>query len=297
MSTVIWTGNGQDIAQVDSLTPANVGLADIFKAIINTKTEQGTAATADVAGACLALYTALTNSILKEFQEIEWTNTSSLIKGTAKVPGMPFTLTASTTDGNASNTQTLTRASVTANASSNDWNNPLNWSTGAVPVDADDVVFDGAVSNVPVYFGLDQTGIDLASLTIRNKYKGPIGLPKYNANGYEEYRGTELILSTCTLLDIRSSELTGLKISTGSNACTINLYATGQSQDGLGTVQWRGNHASNEINMFGGSLGIARLAGQVAQATVVQRGGDIVASKSGFTNLDHTKDGGTYARY
>ena len=62
-----------------------------------------------------------------------------------------------------------------AAASQNDWSVAANWSTAAVPIDNDVVIFDGAVTSAPVLFGLDQVLIDLDFLHILRSYSGDIG--------------------------------------------------------------------------------------------------------------------------
>ena len=59
-------------------------------------------------------------------------------------------------------------------SSDGNWNTPGSWSTAAVPLDTDEVVFDGS-SQVNVSNGLDQTTIYLTSLVRLPGYRGRIG--------------------------------------------------------------------------------------------------------------------------
>ena len=58
------------------------------------------------------------------------------------------------------------------------WGTAGNWSGASVPVTGDDVIFDGRVSQSvggAAATGMDQTGVDLNSLTIMPSYLGSIG--------------------------------------------------------------------------------------------------------------------------
>jgi hypothetical protein len=59
-------------------------------------------------------------------------------------------------------------------SASTSWATAANWSGTAVPVDSDDVIFDGNTTQNCIT-GMGQGAIDLASLTIHSSYTGTIG--------------------------------------------------------------------------------------------------------------------------
>lgn len=267
MANNIWTGNGQKAKQVVTITPSNVGIGDIFTLTVGNKAVSFTATAATVANVCTGLVAAIAAAVtagVREFAEFEATDGATKITLTANEAGRPFTVVPSHTDGNATATEDLVLATVTANGSENDF-------TNAAFVDTNDGFFDGLISNVPIFYGLDQSSIDLASLKVINGFRGPVGLPSYNPSGYAEYRGTELTFGTVTSLIVDSTQLQLMRINVGSNVCTFNLYG--------GTVEWRGTGA-NIVNVYGGTLRVAVPAGHVATVSqLTQYGGSVEISE------------------
>lgn len=268
MAVKLWTGNGQDTAQVHKFTPANVGIGDIFTLTINGKSISFTATAATVANVTAGLTALWTASLIPEFTRITARDATTYIDLTAKEIGEPFTATSGHTDGDATATETITGASITANSSKNDL-------TNVGLVDGDDFVIDGFTSNVPILWGLDQSTIDLASLKIINNYGGRGGNPVYNPLGFAEYRGTELTFGTVTELEVNSPSLQQFKLNVGSNKCTLNLYA--------GVLEWRGTHADNVVNVYGGTLKVAMTGDQVATIDQLRQLGGEVQLSSGVT--------------
>ncbi len=107
------------------------------------------------------------------------TKTGGDIHLTADNPGVPFTVTLSV-EGGTGTWSALTTDYDVEPESATSWSNPRNWSGGAVPVAADDVIFSNG--SVPCLYGLDQSGVTLASLTIDQSYTGKIGL--YKGGGF-----------------------------------------------------------------------------------------------------------------
>jgi len=275
MANNIWTGNGQKAMQVVTLTPSNVGIGDIFTITCGNKVVSFTATAATVANVCTGLVAAIATAVtagVREFQEFTATDGTTKITLTSTEAGRPFTVTPGHTDGNATATEDLVLATVTANGSENDLAN-------ATLIDTNDAFFDGLISNVPILYGLDQSGIDLASLKVINGFRGPVGLPSYNPGGYPEYRGTELTFGTVTSLIVDSTQLQLMKINVGSNVCNFDLYG--------GTVEFRGTGA-NVIRVFGGTLRIAVPAGHTATvSSLTMTGGNVQVSKrTTITTLD-----------
>jgi hypothetical protein len=282
MSTVRWIGNALPVAQVNTITPANVGVGNTFTITINGKAITFTATAATVANVTAGLVTLLSASTAPpEFQEITWADATTAITATSKVAGRPFTQTSSASGG----TATLTTAATTAN--SGPWNADIaaNWSGGAVPVDLDDIVFDSGA--VPVKYGLDQSAVTPASVTFTAGYTGTIGLPATNsdnaASTYVEYRGTYLQYgnsgdATTTAITIGGGTGSGsgrIKLDSGTGRVNVVINGTGNAAEasaGVPAVLWKGTHASNTVTISKGTLGIAFVAGETATVATLNVG-------------------------
>ena len=134
MATRRWRGDAKNVAQVNTITPANVGAGNTFTVTINGKDITFTATAATVANVTAGLVALLNASLTPEFAEITYTDSTTHVTGTADSPGKPFTQTSSAAGGTATNTT----ATPTANQSQNDVNNADNWDS-AVPTTGDDV--------------------------------------------------------------------------------------------------------------------------------------------------------------
>jgi hypothetical protein len=127
----------------------------------------------------------------------------------------------------------------TGGGNDGDWDNEVNWSTGTVPVDSDDVILDAGSRDI--VDGLNQSAVTLTSLTIRPGYTGSIG-----ANG------TSLQISATTL-----------SYSGGGEFININGTFTTAEFSPPGAGEW---------SLTGGTTTTLRVLGgqgYVAAATVV----------------------------
>jgi hypothetical protein len=206
-------------------------------------------------------------------------------------------------------TQDLTQTTPTSPTGPNWFDNVNNWSTGTAPATNDDLVFRNNAT--PVKYGLSQSSITPASISIQASYAqgGRIGLPRTNANGYTEYRATELTIGangaggTNLVIDIgfgegQGSDLIRLNTGTKRTLLTINQTAT-SGETNLPSVCWRGTHVLNSVQILRGSLGIAVEPGQTAVVATLQQGfvenqtsDSSVECGSGVTLGTVTKSGG-----
>jgi trimeric autotransporter adhesin len=262
MTTKIWSGNAAPVTQVTTLTPASPIENDTFTVTVNNKQVSYQTALGTVADVCNGLATALANCAFAEFKEFVPQSTGGTITLTGLTAGVPFTATPSVvTSGSA----TFTAAVTLPCTGPNFWDNAANWSTNSIPANGDDVVFSSG--NVACTYNLTQSSITLESLILYQGYTGTIGLPLSNNKGYYEYRPTELAVSATT---INVGQLTGqgsgrVKLNVGVNACTLNIYATGQPLDqGNPALTWRGTSGSNVVNVNKGQVGIAFFPGNTA---------------------------------
>ncbi len=284
MSTQTWIANAAAVAQVTTLTPASPAVGDTFKVTCNGKVVSYVTAAGTVADVCNGLATSLANCVYAEFKEFTPQNTGTTITLTGNTAGKPFTVSTSvTTSGSA----TFGSATPTAATGPNDWANGANWSTGSVPANGDDVYFNSG--NAPCLYNLAQSGVTLNSLNVLQAYAGTIGLPLQNAAGYNEYRTLELQVSATTMNIGQGTTGNGsgrLKFNVGTNACTLNVYNTGQPlEPGIPALTWKGTSGSNVVNINKGNVGIAPpcFPGSVASVATLRTG--YVTNQNGDVNL------------
>lgn len=267
MTTTFWTGNGQNIAQVDTLTVTAVAVGGTLSAVINGKSITYTCVTGDTTTTAttnwLALLQATASNGPGEFSELTFASpTSTTITATANTPGTPFTMTKSQSGG-----ATCTTSTTTANSSQSDVNNSANWLRNNVvglPQAGDDVILGD--SSVPLLWNLGSlSAIALNSWTRYQSYTGSVGLPENNPNGYYEYR-------TPTYLKLASNVtafplLLGIGVGSGPTRERYDMqsYRTNLSVFGSGTpvdtyaVRFLGSHGANTVSVESTSVGVAML--------------------------------------
>lgn len=272
MATRRWVGNGQDIAQLNTITPAAVDIGDSFTITINVKSITFVATAATVANVTAGLVSLLNASLLGEFGEITWADATTAITATAKTAGTPFTQTSSSTGG------TLTTVVTTANSSKNDVNNANNWSGATVPVSTDDVVFDH--SDIDALYNLGAlSAVTLASLTIDSTYTGRIGLPEINAEStapYVEYRA-QFFAVGATTINIGQGSGPGsgrIKLDQGAVQTALSIYQTAGGVDSseIPAIQWKGTHVSNTVSVYRGEFGAAVYLNETAVIATLRVG-------------------------
>lgn len=205
----------------------------------------------DVATTAAALVALLNASTHPYFAAVTWANPSAgTITGTADTAGCPFV--AALTETGAGTGSVTDFATTTASAGPNHWDTATNWSGGAVPVDTDDVIL--AHSSVNICWGLDQSAVNVDSMTVEKTFTGRQGLDytvfATSADGetvssttVPEYRETVLELDI-DALDIRRNRGPGspagsprLLFNLGTNACTVTIEDTAsKSVDGIRPV-------------------------------------------------------------
>jgi hypothetical protein len=268
MATSFWIGDAQTVTQVDTLTPASVGIGDIFTVTINGKSIEFTATAGTVANVTAGLVALLAASEIPEFAEIAWANATTAIMATAETSGSGFTLSTSASGG----TATFTKTSTTANSGPGLWSVAANHSGGAVPSSSDTVWLSNSSSDIND--GLDQSSVTLTALNVEQSFTGDMGRPD-NTGTYNEYRNKYLAISATTV-NVGMGNGSGsqlLRLDTGSNATTVNVFNTGSSSEtNYETFLWKGTHASNVVNVTRGSVGIAVKPGETATIATLRSG-------------------------
>lgn len=263
MATQIqWLGGASRTAQVDDFTPANVEIDDIF--ILTATGEDGvtaavsftaTAATvANVTAGLTALWNASTDAL---HTGITAADNSSKVTLTADDAGVPFHVTASTTDGGGTDDQTLTKASATANSGPNDYATTANWEGGSLPADNEEAIFNDGYHSV--LYSLDQSasGVNLAALRKGPNYYGNIGQPgnpnaklKIDVDGTGDQQIT--INGNLGVVMIQGTIPTVHIINTGSGANAVRLGGTIDKIHAFGTGVLGNIHVEDatDLDMF-----------------------------------------------
>jgi hypothetical protein len=272
MSVRRWQGDAAAVAQVSTAQITAYDAATTYTLTINGKSVS-VLGTTDEDGTATALAAAWNASDEPEALEVTASAATDTVTLTGATAGKPFTVTSSDTGG----TGTIGAVTeVTAPTGPNHWDDAANWSGGAVPVNSDDVVIENGSD---ILYGLDQSAVTLASLTIKRSYTGKIGLPEVANSGqstqYAEYRDTFLKIGA-TAVTIGDGEGNGsgrIKINYGTVAHTTNVYGTGQALEaGIPALLLKGSHASNVLNVLRGSVGVAIFAAETAQLDYLRLG-------------------------
>jgi hypothetical protein len=276
MANLTWQGGAASVAQVDKLVIGGTIVAtDTFSFTIGRKvfTVVAGATVADTVSATIAAaWNALTSTLWPEYASLSAAalgSSSGAITWTADAPGVPFALTIAT-----SGAATLTHTNVTASGGPNDWSTAANWSTGTVPATADNVTFQ--YTTTPVLYGLAQSGVTLASLTIQQSAQNPfaIGLPAFNGSanaGYPEYRPQFLNIGA-TAISIGQGAGNGsgrIKLDlVGDYAATI--YNAGNPlEQGIPAILLRGGSTATNCQVIKGQVGIGFFAGDTWSLTTL----------------------------
>ena len=209
------------------------------------------------AAGLIELWNAETNP---EMSEITASSSGVSVTLTGDVEGTPFTATLTVSGGT---------GSVTAFSNTQEATGPhsihlaANWSGNATPGNSDTLHFTGNIP--PVKWHCDQlssvTGLTVYIYDVPRSFY--LGLPPVNnTNGiaeYPEYRPQYATFKGATLIQIDAPDCGMIRINSGSAASvTLNCNSTGSPLvENLPALTFVGAHASNLVNIGGGSVGIA----------------------------------------
>lgn len=301
MATVRWIGNALPVAQVTTITISGTwATSDTATVTINNKditiTIGTDTTTANVATAIKEAingdtqtgtgdhtFSVSNGQSIPEFREVTATVASNVVTLTAdSTVGKPFTVTTSESTAS-SDGDVGTPSTTTAATGPHHFDNADNWSTGSVPVDADDIWFDSG--SVSCLYGLGQSAVTPTSINVTMGFTGSIGLPEVNTDtsgySYREYRNTYLALGTSSdatniAVNIGSGPGQGsgrIKIDNGSSQATVNVRNTGQSSEtGVPSLLWKGTHASTVFNITKGNAGIGFFSDDSATVATLRVG-------------------------
>lgn len=249
MSKLRFIGIAQAVSQVDEITLGGTWSAGETATITcNGKFLKYVVQTSDTPALVAAGLQALADASTEaEFEEIDFTVVSAVITATGTA-GIPFTLTVS----EASASGTIGTSTTVNPTGPYHWDNAVNWSTGSVPVNSDEVYVEAAVE---IRYGFP-TGLTLAKFV---QSQGFVGLPDENESGYNEYRSTYLTISSASVTILGGSRT---RISTESANSTIVVHR--------GTVDLKVNHSSAQVHALGGTVNLLPSEADTGQASIAR---------------------------
>lgn len=246
-----WRGDAKEVAQVTTLTVGSNTNGHTFITTINGKSYTYTAASDTTSTIATAIQALLAASDVPEFAEVDWTVNSAVVTGTAKTPGVPFTVSVS-------GTGTYAASTTTASDGPNHVDSTSNWSQGSLPGATEDVLIDGGPDGLWGFENLSAAAYN--SFKIKASFTGNWGLPFRNESGdYVEYRGRFHPLATAIPVTIGEGDGDGptrVKLSVAT-ALDATVHKTGQRQnDAEPVVEIKGN-SSGTLSLASGDVGLA----------------------------------------
>lgn len=171
-------------------------------------------------------------------------------------------------------TQTLTATNSIVATGKNFADNTANYSTGSLPVNSDTLIFQD--SEIDVLYNLEAlTAVTITNLYVYQSYTGKIGLPRWNEQGYVEYRAQKLKLGITNIYigDGNGAGSGRININSQATQTTILVNNSGSPiDDELPAIQWIGTHASNAATINRGNFGAAAIDGEAATLATLNIG-------------------------
>ena len=254
MSSIYYIAAAPAIAQVDTFTPGGsitAGDVDTLTAIDEggntvvaiTYTAPASPSVAIVAAGLIAAW----NSNAAAAAIATATGSSAVVL-TAKTAGVPQFVT-----GSVAGAGTISKASTIANSGPSDLNSVANYSTGAKPVTGDSLLIDGRAA-APILYGLNQSGVTLASLIVDASMTNQVGSAMYP------------VRMSATSATFGQSQLGRGQAATprinwdfGTVATAVAvLSGTNSTADaGREPIRIKGSNAANTLAVAGGLVGLA----------------------------------------
>ena len=314
MAIKYYKGTATAVAQVDTFTPGGtIEVGDIFT-LTRTGEDGSTAAVsftatattvANVAAGLMAAWNASTNAL---HTPVTASGGVTAVVLTADTAGVPFIVAATTTNGGAADTQTLTRAATTANSGPSDYNTAANWSDSAVPANGDTIIFDGRMS-AAISYGLNQTAVTPAEILDYINRTRSIGTSSAALRYAGVTVGSTGVVSndgstgTGAFLNIHLGTATGeftvyntTALGTGGLApVNIGVNAAGYVLNVLGGTVWAGKLTPNETGLYAtiNAIGGILTTGTGTSFTTLNNQGSTVTVEKVATGMTITSDAGS----
>lgn len=256
MSSQYWKGGATLATEVDAWVWSSLNATDIVTFTIYGEnnvaittvpvTVPSTPTSTNTTSAAIAAWNA--NTVAAAYGTAGGT---TIFTVTDLTSGTPMQIVATTSGTSTATKQSAGTNGAVANSGPNDWASAANWSGGTVPVSSDVITTDQRGSQSDILYGLYQSGVTLASLTV---------LPGSPSIGQSVI---PLAISS-TIINVpvpNGTGLTGVKrlnINTGTNATTTTIaYSAISSVDaGQEPIRITGAHASNVLIQTGGLVGL-----------------------------------------
>lgn len=173
----------------------------------------------------------------------------------------------------------------TGAAADGDWTNTTNWSTGAIPVAADEVTIDRTSDDINT--NIDQNAITLTSLTIAASFQGTIGDIPDSVNEFLQISAT-----TLTMGDGTGNGSQRINIDLGIVVTNINIIsasATGADSP-KAPLRINADNASNVIQINGINSNVSFLdnaddTGALGTIDVINANNVEIGAGSTYTSL------------
>lgn len=303
MATAEWIGGATATAEVATLTLSGTWeTTDKLKLTVgdtNGNSYQlvvvaGSTSIASIVTTFVTAFNASTNALLTG---ITAAAASPNITLTADTPGVPFSITALTTetDDSAADSQTFAGSITTPSSGPNDFNIAANWNIGTVPVDGDSIDFTNRASD-SVLYGLDQTSGSPTIARMR-AYTGHPQVGTLTSPLNIKVTTLDIGLATSDGSTPTSAQIFNIKL--GNTATVGNIYATrNEGSSGRAPVQIDVDNSSSAFTVRGSSrVGFATAtAGETSTVgTLTVKDQATVNCGSGLTLTTLNPEGGTTA--
>lgn len=275
MSTEIFRGDAVAVAQVrQSELTGTWATNDTITVTINGKTVTYTVGgTTTITAILTGLAAALNASTIPEFAESTWSNADPYLRQTSDTAGRSQTFSISRT------TSSSGAVGAPSDSTANSGPSALvaaNFDTGALPAAADTCYIQD--TSVDLLYNLDALSGTLTACCIAASFTGEIGLPSRDeTNDYYQWRPRYLVINVSTLVigDGQGDGSGRMLIDLGSVQSAVLVLKTAESvEDEFHALRIKGTHASNTLEVYGGSVDVAPEGADTATFATVTVGGD-----------------------
>lgn len=250
-----YVGEAAAVAQVDTFTPTNVEVGDIFtltsvgwdgvtEVLVFTATDTSAST---VSAALIALWN---DSESTACTGVTASGTATIVL-TAATAGVAFSVTATAVNGGSTDDQTLDQVATTKNEGPGDYSSVDNWSLGAVPVSTNDVYIEGPFT---ILYGFSQSAVELDSFNVSGAQVGtnpadgwrpvPLEVRAEVAEIGYHYGPSIITQKVPVILDFGSAELCAIRVhNSGTNGTKPAVLITSK-------------HASTTLEVKKGSVGL-----------------------------------------
>lgn len=174
-----------------------------------------------------------------------------------------------------------------------DWSVAANWSPSGVPVNTDNVIFDGT-SNQAVTAGLNQSAVTLTSLFVSDDYSGAIAA----SGGYLQINSA-LVRFAGTAAAYIDGTLTTVNVSNTLVDSSYGLFLDGTVTTlrvSKGRVQVQASAALTTLELAGSQNGaVVDIGASVTGLTTIRNGKGTVTSASACTNVEQAGGSTTFS--